>query len=270
MDVEFKLFGSLTVRQFMSLAGGIIFAALIYFMRLPIILSFPVMGFSVILGLGMAFMTVNGQPFSRWFKNFVVAMFSSQKYVWKKTPQAPKALNYSTSTSSTKKSDKEINKELGVIPIAEMVTRRNVELDEGEKADLDRIDKYFNSEYSKYTSNESNNNSDQVSSSQERVDPEGMNLAGNINPVGRGQKQVPVGEGKKVLYTPVQNREQRPLKTKATEDDEIERKIKEILMKQRQLDPYIKTMELEEQEKKLKDEMRKLYQEIQNLKNNNG
>ncbi len=272
MDVEFKLFGSLTVRQFVSLAGGITFAAIIYFLKLPIVLSFPLILFSVLLGFGVAFMTVNGQPFARWFKNFVVAMFSSQKYVWRKSPQTPKGLDYSAGKVTRKKPDKEINKELGVSPIAEVVSRRNVELDEGEKSDLARIDKYFDAEYSKYNLNTLGKISSDVQLNQSRVDPVKMNLANDINPIGRGQRQVQVGDGKKVIYDPMQNRQQRPIAARQTEDqsDLIEAKIKEILLKQRQLDPYIKTMELEEQEKKLREDMRRLYQEVQNLKNNSN
>jgi hypothetical protein len=92
MDIEFKLFGSLTVRQFTTVAATFVIALLIYLLQLPEIVAIPIIFFVVIIGLAISFLTVNGQPFSVWFNNFIASMFSSQRKVYRKTanvtPQA--------------------------------------------------------------------------------------------------------------------------------------------------------------------------------------
>jgi len=263
MEVEFKLFGSLTVRQFISLAGGILIGVVIYFLKLPIIVGWPLIAFSVLVGLGLAFMTVNGQPFGRWFSNFIIALFSSQKYVWKKMPKTPKALKPTITTKAAPKDTAKtvLKKELGTIPIAEVVSSKNMELDEQEKSDLSRLDEYFNKEFEKHES----------SAPVKRVSMEAGNLAGENNPIGRGQRQVNVGGNTKVLYSQVNNQRVRPLGGKDRDIDEIiEEKIKKILTKQKDLDPYTKSENVEQEEQDIKEEMKRLYNEIQSLKKRNN
>ena len=73
---EFKLFGNLTVRQFVSLAIPLSFAAIIFFsnltpiIRLPISLAFG--GF----GLFIALVPVGDRPFDKWFVAFIKAIAS--------------------------------------------------------------------------------------------------------------------------------------------------------------------------------------------------
>jgi len=265
MDVEFKLFGSLTIRQFMSLVGAVIIAGLIYIIATPLgvpgIVFWPIVGFILAIGFAMAFMTINGQPFARWFRNFVFAIFSSQKYVWQKSPQPPQALTQNVPKMSPK-SDKQISKELGIMPLVEVMSEKNVELDEDEKKDLSRIDRYFQAEFDKYVPSKQTVESKRQGIAQ--VDIENANIAGNQNRMYYGDNVVDIGKGKRAVYSNMQNRASRPV---MKDDSEVmmEKKIKEILQRQRELDPYIKTMEIEEREKELKQEMRRLYQEIQEL-----
>lgn len=269
MQVEFKLFGSLTIKQFLSLAGGIIIAVFLYFLPLPIVLGWPLILISLVIGFALTFVTVNGQPFSRWFGNFLVAIFSSQKYVWRKTTSTPKSLQTGTSRTTVTKSEAKTKKELGITPIAEVVKQQSIKLDSNEEKDLARLDKYFEAEYSKYSSKalQDAGKAKQVISEEpsKRVNMGQQNLAGSVNPIGRKQSQVKVGKNDKVVYTNMVNRSQRPL-SMDQEDLEIEEKVREIIQKQRILDPYMKTSEIEAKEKKLKEEMRKLYQQIQSLK----
>lgn len=89
MEVEFKLFGALSVKQFAYLAGGLLGALVIYFLPFPIALRFVLIIISVILGLFLSLIKINGQYSSVWLANFVVAMFTSQERVWKKTGYVP-------------------------------------------------------------------------------------------------------------------------------------------------------------------------------------
>lgn len=89
MEVEFKLFGALSVKQFAYLAGFLMVALLIYFTPLPGLLRFVLIILSVILGIFLSLIKINGQYSSIWLTNFIVAMFTSQERVWKKTGVVP-------------------------------------------------------------------------------------------------------------------------------------------------------------------------------------
>lgn len=266
MDVEFKLFGNLTIRQFMSLVGAVVIAGLIYIIASPIgfpgIIFWPVIIGILFIGFAMAFMTINGQPFAKWFRNYVYAIFSSQRYVWQKTPVPPKSLTQNV-PKVTQKSDKQIKKELGIMPLIEVMQEKNIELDEDEKKGLARIDQYFEAEFDKYTPQTSKNNF--IRKEGIRVDPESANIAGTQNRVYDGDRIINVGAGKKVVFSSMNNQQSRALKNDNS-DDKIEKKVKEILERQKELDPYIKTTELEQREQDLRTEMKKIYQEIQELK----
>ncbi|MDD3647357.1 MAG: PrgI family protein [Candidatus Dojkabacteria bacterium] len=87
MDVEFKLFGSLTAKQFgYIVAGGVGGVVLFYLFRglQSTFLGWIFASLSAMLGLSLALVRINEQPFEVWLGNFLTAMFSSQKRVWQK------------------------------------------------------------------------------------------------------------------------------------------------------------------------------------------
>ena len=92
MDVEFKLFCSLTIKQFGYLAAGVIIALIIYFTGLPELVKFILVAFSVIMGLFLALIRINGQPSATYVSNFIAALFNSQSRIWKKDAQVPEIL----------------------------------------------------------------------------------------------------------------------------------------------------------------------------------
>lgn len=92
MDVEFKLFGAFTLKQFMNLAINVIIALFVYSFPLPDVIKWPIMLLFVALGLALALVTVNGMPFSNWLTNFITALTTSQRRVWKKSPKRPEVL----------------------------------------------------------------------------------------------------------------------------------------------------------------------------------
>lgn len=270
MDVEFKLFGSLTIRQFFSLAGSILIAVVIYFIGLPVIVGWPLIIVSLAIGFAMTFMTVNGQPFTKWFTNFIAAMFSSQRYVWRKNPETPKALKYTTGKKlETEKSEAKVNKQFGALPIMEIANQARNQIDDYEESELSRLDKYFNAEFGKTFGKRSQ--SQQIKRPPiQRVDSSRQNIAGTVNPTAQNQKQVSVGENSRVLYSQYNNQNPRPLGGgESVEEDEIEKRVQAILSKQQELDPYAKTKQVEKREAELREEMRKLYNEIQSIKKNN-
>ncbi len=92
LDVEFKLFGSLTARQFGFVAVAFITALFIYFTGLPDIIRYPLIFIAVVFGLSLALLKVNGMPFSKWLWNFIISLITSQRKVYRKSKKTPDAL----------------------------------------------------------------------------------------------------------------------------------------------------------------------------------
>ena len=97
IEIEDKIFGPLTLKQFIYLAGGgglcLIFFTLLPF-YLTVILGLPVMIFSATL----AFYQVNGRPFINVLEHAVGYFFGHKLYLWKahrastSSPTMPKVL----------------------------------------------------------------------------------------------------------------------------------------------------------------------------------
>jgi hypothetical protein len=91
MDVEFKLIGDLTMRQFFYLMifVGIAYAA--WSFNIPSVLKWPTVIISVLLGLGFAFIPVEDRGLDEWVVNFLVSIYGENQRIWKKTPTPPSA-----------------------------------------------------------------------------------------------------------------------------------------------------------------------------------
>ncbi len=87
IEVEDKIFGPFTWKQFVYLAGGA-GAAVILFFSLPLFL-FALIGIPVMALAGfLAFHQVNNRPFSIFLESFVQFATGDKLYIWrKKTPQ---------------------------------------------------------------------------------------------------------------------------------------------------------------------------------------
>ena len=86
IDMEDKIFGPLTLKQFIYCAGGA-GVALIFFTLLPkflaFILSAPFIGFS----LALAFYKPNNRPFIYALESMFKYYLGEKLYVWKKIPR---------------------------------------------------------------------------------------------------------------------------------------------------------------------------------------
>lgn len=103
MDVEFKLFGELTIRQFGYVAGGALAAFVCYVVFADIgLVRWPLVVFFGILGIMLAVFKVNDRPFEIWLANFIFALFTSQRSIWKKSAKTPEILR-SININSTSK-----------------------------------------------------------------------------------------------------------------------------------------------------------------------
>ena len=148
MEVEFKLFGALTVRQFGYLAGGLILSLLIFFTGIPTILKFVLMLISSVLGLFLGLVKINGQSSSVWLTNFIIAMFTSQERVWKKTGVVPEVFQekvQKTREETLMKAKKEGGVKASVTPLTKFESApSNLKVDSEEESRLSEISKQFN------------------------------------------------------------------------------------------------------------------------------
>lgn len=86
LDIEFKLFGSLTVKQFSYIAGSLGVGLIFYFTlgALPL-LEWPLILASVGLGLMLALVKINERTFDIWLSNYIFAVFTSQRSIYQKS-----------------------------------------------------------------------------------------------------------------------------------------------------------------------------------------
>lgn len=84
IEVEDKIFGSLTLKQFIYLAGGIGLSVVLFiylpFKLLAVVLILPIMAFS----LALAFYKINGKPFLDIVESSFYYYFGNKLYIWKK------------------------------------------------------------------------------------------------------------------------------------------------------------------------------------------
>ena len=149
MDVEFKLFGALTIKQFGYLAGGFVLAFFFYLSGLPQLLTLVLIIFSVILGLFLSLVKINGQASSVWMSNFVLAIFTSQQRIWRKTAVTPEILKDSQQTvlpedvEMIKKTSNAIDR-ANRMPLENLnLEPQNPEVDKFENQRLEQIEQHF-------------------------------------------------------------------------------------------------------------------------------
>jgi hypothetical protein len=82
IDVEDKIFGQLSWRQFIYLFGGVGIAVALFF--IAHIVVFILFGIPIgLLGLALAFYPVNNRPFINFLEAIFVYLFGKRFYLWK-------------------------------------------------------------------------------------------------------------------------------------------------------------------------------------------
>jgi len=91
IEVEDKIFGPLTFRQFIYILGSAGFAFMA-FRLLPFFFAFIVGAPVVALGLALAFYKVNNKPFILTLEAAFKYVIGSKLYIWRKEPKERKKL----------------------------------------------------------------------------------------------------------------------------------------------------------------------------------
>ena len=85
---EFRLVGDMTLKQFFQLAGGALAGLVFYRSPFPFFIKWPFIFISVLIGILLAFVPLNGRPFSQWIMAFIKAVYSPTEYYWNPTQTA--------------------------------------------------------------------------------------------------------------------------------------------------------------------------------------
>ncbi len=101
IDVEDKIFGPLTFKQFVYVAGSAGIAFVVY-KFLPLIIAAPIVLAVLGFGLALAFYKVNNKPFIVIVEAAIRYWGASKLYIWKKLQKKPEA---NTSVENTKTVD---------------------------------------------------------------------------------------------------------------------------------------------------------------------
>jgi len=94
IEIEDKIFGPFTLKQFLYLAGGG-GLCLMFFTLLPLWLAIPLMIPVMAFAAALAFYQVNGRPFVVVVEHAVSYFFGSKLYLWQQR-SAPKSGNSQT------------------------------------------------------------------------------------------------------------------------------------------------------------------------------
>jgi len=89
IEIEDKIFGPFTFRQFLYIVGGA-GASFLAYKILPIFISVIVIAAILAFSGALAFYKVNGKPFILIVEAFTRYAFSQKLYLWKKEYKAPK------------------------------------------------------------------------------------------------------------------------------------------------------------------------------------
>lgn len=97
IEIEDKIFGPFTFKQFIYLLGGA-GGAYVFYKVLPVIIAVPVILVVVSLALALTFYKVNGRQFSDVLQSSFVYFFRSKLFIWKQ--RAPEKSNVLPSSAS--------------------------------------------------------------------------------------------------------------------------------------------------------------------------
>jgi len=92
IEIEDQIFGKLTLKQFIYLAGGVGISVVLFiyipYKLVSVLLIIPVMAFS----LALAFYTINKRPFINIVESAFYYFFGNKLYIWKKTEKKPQKI----------------------------------------------------------------------------------------------------------------------------------------------------------------------------------
>lgn len=119
---RFRLIGDMTIKQFASLGIGIVVAIMFYSSPLPFFFKYPLSFIFLLLGVGMAFVPIQGRTLDVWIFAFIRSIYSPTQYVWKQT--SPENITSDTAAPTSRAN----------IQVAPVVSNAKIEISSGVSA----------------------------------------------------------------------------------------------------------------------------------------
>ncbi|MCA9382648.1 PrgI family protein, partial [Candidatus Dojkabacteria bacterium] len=151
MQVEFQLFGDLTIREFSYIAGGGLLAFMVYAINPPFLFKWPFIIMFVLGGIALAKGKYNERSMDVYLITFMNALTSSQKMVWKKGSKKSDIL----ADSKTKSVTYQVTKNplqadehtAGGVGVVKAFQQMNLDVDSADSALENRVNTLFDSMY---------------------------------------------------------------------------------------------------------------------------
>src|SRR3990172_2477696 len=86
---KFHLVGSMTLKQFLELAGGIVLAWLIFSSSLNFLIKWTLAPTIAFFGFALAFIPIEDRPLDQWILNFFKAIYQPTQFVYRPQPKPP-------------------------------------------------------------------------------------------------------------------------------------------------------------------------------------
>ena len=118
MDVEFKIVGDLTMRQFSYILINGVVAYAIYLTIDTFIIKWPLILIVVGFAITLAFIPIEERWLDEWIVNFFRAVYKDNQKIWRKEPILPSAFSYENLTHVVKQE---------MITLAPTTSRRKLE-----------------------------------------------------------------------------------------------------------------------------------------------
>ena len=81
---RFRLIGDMTLKQFLYLGVAVLVTLLVHNLPLPFFFRYPLEIVLLLLGIGLAFVPIEGRPLDKWIIAFIKSISSPTQYVWQK------------------------------------------------------------------------------------------------------------------------------------------------------------------------------------------
>ena len=121
MNIDFKLFGFMNLKQFIYVAGGSVIAYVTFLLvregALPVILGWPLIIMSVTLGISFGLVTLKGRSLDQWLISYVSAINAPTKRAWMKKKITPDVIPASIPVEQLKPIQIGIDSEVSVSEI---------------------------------------------------------------------------------------------------------------------------------------------------------
>ena len=104
---EFRLVGSMTLKQFFELMIGLGLAYMVYTTNLYPLIKWPLVFLLGIFGVALAFVPIEERPLDQWFWAFIRAIYNPTKFYWRRTLKEPEVFSNDTTKLTRYKEDED-------------------------------------------------------------------------------------------------------------------------------------------------------------------